>query len=277
MQYRISPTPRANRDRRIRNSVLCPKTTACWYRIDHSHEPRFSRLLHDEWRVVCMMCPLCQAENTIKIYADKDREYLQCQTCQLVFVPSIHYLSADDEKARYNTHQNSPDDPKYRAFLSRLFIPMQNRLAPGSHGLDFGSGPGPTLSVMFEEAGHSMAIYDHFYALNHAVLDTSYDFITATEVVEHLHHPRLELDHLWAILKPGGILGIMTRLVPDHEAFAQWYYKNDPTHVCFFSRTTFEWLATQWQAALTFEDHDVMLFPKSFNPPGERKKLSLRL
>ena len=208
------------------------------------------------------MCPLCKDKNTIKIYADKDREYLQCQTCQLIFVPPTLFLSADEEKARYDTHQNSPDDPKYRAFLDRLFIPMQNRLAPGSRGLDFGSGPGPTLSVMFEEAGHSMAIYDHFYALNPTVLDTSYDFITATEVVEHLHHPRQELDRLWETLKHGGILGIMTQLVPNHEAFAEWYYKRDPTHVCFFSHTTFEWLATHWQATLTFDSNDVMFFEK---------------
>ncbi len=209
-----------------------------------------------------MTCPLCQAADAIKIYTDKDREYLQCQTCQLIFVPPNFFLSTDDEKARYDTHQNSPDDPKYRAFLSRLFVPMQNRLASGSHGLDFGSGPGPTLSVMFEEVGHSMAIYDHFYAPTPAALDAPYDFITATEVVEHLHHPRHELDRLWAILKPGGILGIMTQLVPDQEAFAEWYYKRDPTHVCFFSSTTIAWLATQWQATLTFEGTDAMLFFK---------------
>ena len=143
------------------------------------------------------MCPLCQAKDTLKIYTDKDREYRQCQICQLIFVPPNFFLSTDDEKARYDTHQNSPEDLKYRAFLSRLFIPIQDRLAPGSYGLDFGSGPGPTLSVIFEEAGHSMAIYDHFYAQNPAVLDTPYDFITATEVVEHLHHPKQELDRLW--------------------------------------------------------------------------------
>ena len=54
----------------------------------------------------------------------------------------------------------------------------------------------------------------------------------------------------------------MTRLVPDHEPFAQWYYKRDPTHVCFFSRTTFEWLADQWRTVLTLEENDVMLFFK---------------
>ena len=179
-----------------------------------------------------------------------------------MFVPPLQFLSAEDERATYDLHQNSPEDEGYRRFLSRLFIPMHARLRPGSHGLDFGSGPGPTLSVMFEESGHSMTIYDHFYARNHSALEQSYDFITASEVVEHLHHPRTELDRLWSLLKPSGSLGVMTKLVQDRQSFAQWHYKNDRTHVCFFSRSTFEWLAIQWQAQLTFAEHDVMLFYK---------------
>jgi len=139
---------------------------------------------------------------------------------------------------------------------------MQERLAPGSHGLDFGSGPGPTLSLMFEEIGHSMAIYDYFYAKDSSVLQKQYDFITATEVLEHLHDPGKELDRLWTLLKPGGNLGLMTRLVPDWETFARWYYKNDPTHVCFFSLSTFQWLAGRWRAEVAFVAKDVILFYK---------------
>jgi len=32
------------------------------------------------------------------------------------------------------------------------------KIAPISLGLDFGSGPGPTLSLMLEEQGHRVAI-----------------------------------------------------------------------------------------------------------------------
>jgi hypothetical protein len=128
--------------------------------------------------------------------------------------PAEQHISADEEKARYDQHNNHPDDPDYRAFLSRIFVPMQQRLNPGSCGLDFGSGPGPTLSLMFEEAGHRMTIYDHFYAPTSSTLDQPYDFITATEVVEHLHRPGLELERLWSLLNPSGLLGVMTQLVP---------------------------------------------------------------
>ena len=214
-------------------------------------------------RIKNKKCPLCGANNIESACKDRYRDYLRCLKCQLVFVPSEQFISAKEEKAEYDLHQNSPHDPGYRRFLGRLFKPMQEELAPGSEGLDFGSGPGPTLSVMFEETGFPMDIYDPFYANDPLVLTKQYDFITATEVVEHLFQPREVLDQLWAILKPGGLLGIMTKLVIDMEAFKNWHYKNDLTHVCFFSKPTFEWLADMWHAKVTFIGKDVILLSKN--------------
>ncbi|OGW39197.1 MAG: hypothetical protein A2X58_11355 [Nitrospirae bacterium GWC2_56_14] len=207
-------------------------------------------------------CPLCWSEKVREYARDKRREYYQCRTCDLVFVPSRQFLSAEDERKRYDLHQNSPQDQNYRSFLSRLFIPLQKKLAPCSHGLDFGSGPEPTLSGMFEEAGHRMTLFDHFYEPVPAALERQYDFITATEVVEHLHDPKKELERLWSCVKQGGWLAIMTNPAVDQEAFPRWYYKNDLTHVCFFSRTTFAWLALQWRAEAVYADSDVVLFHK---------------
>ncbi len=209
------------------------------------------------------MCPLCHAFNIDKVYhQDNRRTFHSCDTCQLVFVPPEQFLSAEEEKAAYDHHQNSPDDQGYRSFLSRLFIPMNQRLSPGSYGLDFGSGPGPTLSTMFEEAGHSVALFDYFYANDRSVLEQLFDFISASEVVEHLHQLKQVLEELWNILKPGGILGIMTKRVINREAFSTWHYKNDLTHVCFFSEFTFQWLAGQWRAELTIVGNDVVLMKK---------------
>ncbi len=195
-------------------------------------------------------------------HRDNRRRYYRCRQCGLVFIPPEQHLSAEDEKTRYDLHSNSSDDSGYRLFLSRLFAPLHERLKPGSCGLDFGSGPGPTLSVLFQEAGHTMKLYDHFYAPDSTVLNAHYDFITASEVVEHLHNPRMVLEKLWGCLKPQGYLGIMTKLVKNRDAFAGWHYIHDPTHVCFFSRETFSWLAEAWQAKLTFIGSDVMIFHK---------------
>ena len=59
--------------------------------------------------------------------------------------------------------------------------------AANSQGLDFGCGPGPCLSVMLEEQGHSLQLYDLYYANNRLLVNTEYDFITATEWLSTYH------------------------------------------------------------------------------------------
>lgn len=159
-------------------------------------------------------------------------------------------------------HENSPADQAYRRFLGRLFEPLNSRLELNSRGLDFGSGPGPTLSVMFKEAGHSVAIYDPHYSPDKRPLGVQYDFVTCTEVVEHFRNPCEDLNRLWSCVRPGGVLGVMTKLVIDADAFSTWHYKNDQTHVGFFSRETFQWLAKKWFAQLEVIGRDVMIFSK---------------
>jgi len=207
-------------------------------------------------------CRLCGADDTQTFYKDKRRDYFKCNQCHLVFVPAAQFLTLADEKARYDLHQNTPDDPDYCRFLGRLVDPMATLLPRNSSGLDFGCGPGPALSKLFQEHGHHVINYDPLYANDESVFDQQYDFICATEVVEHLHHPGKELDRLWQCLKPGGILGIMTKRVIDADAFANWHYKNDDTHVCFFHEATFKWLANQWGADLSVVSDDVVIIHK---------------
>jgi hypothetical protein len=217
-----------------------------------------------------MICPLCKKEEAGFFSLDLRRNYWRCAVCGLVFVPSSQFLSAEKEKQRYDLHQNSFDDAGYRRFLSRLFVPMQKRLAPGCRGLDFGSGPAPALSRMFEEAGHRMTLFDCYYEPDSTVLDVPYDFITAAEVVEHLRDPERELQRLWTCLRDGGTLGIMTQFAVSQDAFSQWHYKNDLTHVCFFSQATFAWLADKWNADVKFPDNGVALFHKKASPSPSR-------
>ncbi len=208
-------------------------------------------------------CPLCLSSGVSEYHVDDVRCYLLCGTCALVFVSPEYHLSRGDEKARYELHENSPLDKRYRMFLSRLFDPMLERVPAGGHGLDFGAGPGPTLSVMFQEAGYEMSIYDPFFAPDPTVWDRTYDFITATEVLEHLYRPGYELDRLWSHLRTDGFLGVMTQLVIDRDRFTKWHYTSDPTHVCFFSPETLEWLSASLNAHMTlFPETGVCLFHK---------------
>jgi trans-aconitate methyltransferase len=172
-------------------------------------------------------------------------------------------VDAATEKARYEQHQNYPTDVRYRQFLSRLANPLISRVPPGSIGLDFGSGPEPVLSQMLTEAGLRVHLYDLFYARDQAVWSRRYDFITASEVIEHLHNPRAELDRLFSVLAPGGHLAVMTRWIGDHNTFIHSRYIRDPTHVSFYSEETCRWIAHRWQATLEVPRKDVALFRTS--------------
>jgi len=190
-------------------------------------------------------CPLC-GEYAAWFCEDRSRWYFRCTCCELVFADPASHLSLEAERAEYDLHENNPGDPCYRAFLSRLAEPLLAHLEPGMHGLDFGCGPGPTLSVMLAEQGMVVDDYDPIYAADARLLERRYDFVTATEVVEHFRHPIAAWRELASLVRPGGWLGIMTLLAPgDVETFSQWWYKNDPTHVSFYNEATFDWLAEE--------------------------------
>lgn len=215
-------------------------------------------------------CILCDSTGAHHFFEDTSEhsasDYYRCPNCKLIFAPPEDHPSRKEERERYDTHENDPEDEDYRNFLSQLYDPLNERLEPQSEGLDFGSGPGPTLSVMFEEAGHKMEIYDPFFADNESVFNQTYDFITATEVAEHLHQPAEEFERLWDCLRPGGYLGIMTKMAKDDvDFFAGWHYRRDLTHVTFYSKETFCWMADRWNAPVWFPGQRTVIFQKEKN------------
>lgn len=220
---------------------------------------------HDEAK---LSCPLCRQQETSHFWRDRLRDYCVCGTCRLVFVPECFHLSAAQQKSVYDLHQNDAADEGYLRFLSRLAQPLLKRLAPHSRGLDFGCGPGPALNRLLAEAGHRIELYDPLYYNDRAIFDNRYDFICATEVVEHLCSPEDVFSSLFGMLRYEGWLAIMTKLVRDRHAFGQWHYIRDPTHICFYSAATFEHLAEHYQARLEIIGGDVILLQKTKAGPS---------
>ena len=208
------------------------------------------------------MCPLCHSSSFVDFSEEKRRKYLRCSNCHLVYVPKEFHLSSIEEKAEYDLHDNSVNDTGYRKFLSRIFEPMTKKISSDARGLEFGCGPGPALAEMFKEAGYSIELYDLYFHPNENAFANKYDFITSTEVVEHLRAPKEVLNRLWSLLNVNAWLGLMTKLVIDQESFKNWHYKNDQTHICFFSKKTFEWLASKLNAKLEFHGKDGILLQK---------------
>jgi SAM-dependent methyltransferase len=207
-------------------------------------------------------CPLCRAADVHPHAELRGARYFACGVCRLVFLDPSRRPTAEAERAHYGTHRNDPDDPGYRAFLSRLADPLAERLAPGAEGLDYGSGPGPALPRMMRERGFRVRAYDPFFAPDEDALRRSYDFVACSETAEHFHHPAREFARLHGLLRPGGWLGVMTEMLDDARDFAGWRYARDPTHVCFYHADTMRWIAGAHGWRMESAGRNVVLFHK---------------
>lgn len=203
-------------------------------------------------------CPLCQHAKLVFFHQDKQRSYFQCEQCKLVTVPKQFYLDSQAEKAFYDLHDNTVADEGYQRFLSRTLTPVLKLVSPEDVGLDFGCGEGAVLSQMAAKHGVMMANYDLFYHPDTGQLAQQYDFVTMTEVLEHIADAKQIFEQLQSLVKKGGLLAIMTKRVRDHAGFINWHYKHDPTHINFYSIATFEWLASHYQWQLEVIDNDVV-------------------
>jgi len=224
-------------------------------------------------------CPVCRSPDTSHFQSVRGREYYRCGSCEATFLSPAQLPTPNEEHAQYETHENDVEDPGYRAFLDRLAGPLLSRLPAPATGLDFGCGPAPALAHMLREAGHHVRCYDPFYAPDTAPLTDSYDFITATEVVEHLHDPAGTFELFESLLRPGGILGVMTEFLTDDSRFAGWHYRRDISHVVFYCEQTLRDIAGRFGWEIEIPRKNVSIFTKHGRPrrtgrPDGRRNLT---
>lgn len=211
-----------------------------------------------------MYCRVCHS-NRVEIFAVIDsKTYWQCLYCSAKFLDEVHFLSQDEERAHYCTHENVIGDHNYRTFLSKLYTPLRHILSTHKIGLDYGCGPGPALCAMLEEDGYEMHKFDPFFYPNKTLFSKRFDFITCSETVEHFYDPFSEFELLDKMLNPSGILGIMTNFLTDNSLFENWYYRRDPTHVVFYAKTTFQIIAKQRGWICEFPDNNIALLIKPY-------------
>lgn len=190
----------------------------------------------------CMLC-----SNQIAFYKiGKKNSFFACPDCELVFKPSEARPSAKQEKARYDTHQNTIENNGYVQFLKPVMDIVMSRAPGQSKGLDYGCGPQPVLAQMLTEQGFEMSFYDPFYFPDGLSLNKKFDFITCTEAAEHFFNPRLEFERIFSMLTERGIFVVMTELYNEDIQIDEWYYSKDPTHVCFFTKNTMQWIARKF-------------------------------
>ncbi|MCC5924953.1 MAG: class I SAM-dependent methyltransferase [Bacteroidetes bacterium] len=219
-----------------------------------------------------LTCPLCGKEapewSDHGLMSQDKRAFYLCDRCSLIYCSPVTYLPFDVEQSRYELHENNLEDPHYLSFLSRVLAPVQERLHGGMLALDYGSGPGPTMPVLLESYGISCALYDPIYAPN--APSGQFDLITSTETFEHFQHVSSSLEHIRSLLKPGGLLCIMTEQWTDIKRFSNWYYTRDDTHVCFYHSRTFDWIGNHYGLKLLHNDGKrVVCYQKIIKKPHD--------
>lgn len=191
------------------------------------------------------ICPLC--EHSSKLFRKiETKEYYLCTNCFGVFLDADALPSLEDEKIRYEKHNNDVNDVRYQNFVSPITSRILQDFTPKSKGLDFGAGTGPVISKVLHEKGFTIKSYDPIFHNFPELLENKYDYIACCEVIEHFHHPRKEFQLLYNLLAPKGKLYCMTEMVTESIIFENWYYKNDPTHVFFYSEETMKWIKNNY-------------------------------
>lgn len=187
-----------------------------------------------------MTCPLCSSKNVSQ--REDVVQFYSCLHCATVFKDSKYFLNTTQEKERYLLHENNIEDPNYQQFVNPIVQAVLNAFPATSKGLDFGAGTGPVISKLLRDQGFQMNLWDPFFHPDRSVLEETYDFIVCCEVIEHFHNPHKEFQLMYGLLKPNGILFCMSDTLPNDSEFASWYYKDDLTHVIFYSEKNLKWI-----------------------------------
>jgi SAM-dependent methyltransferase len=204
-------------------------------------------------------CPLCC--NTAKLfYEGENRSHYQCITCFGIFIDANSRPSEEVEKTHYQQHNNDIEDKGYQKFVSPITEAVLHDFTANHKGLDFGAGTGPVISKVLTDHGYSIAPYDPYFHNYPKLLEEQYDYIASCEVIEHFFDPRKEFTLLKKLLKPRGKLYCMTHIYDISIDFADWYYKNDPTHVFIYHANTIEWIKREFKFADVMIDNRLVIF-----------------
>jgi SAM-dependent methyltransferase len=157
-----------------------------------------------------------------------------------MFVDHLHLPAPDEERERYAQHQNSIHNHGYVAFLNTAVNAALPFLRSEMSGLDFGCGPNPVLSELLKGLGFHCSNYDPFFFPEKPT--AGYDFIFATECLEHFHYPEKDILNIASLLRNDGILTIMTSFWNEDIRLKDWHYLRDRTHVSIFHLQTVRYM-----------------------------------
>lgn len=194
-------------------------------------------------------------------YQDPPCSYVHCSSCNLIFTTPDSHLTPQQERTRYEMHDNTESNTGYVKFLETVAETAISVTPPDGSILDFGCGKNAVLEKTLIKLGWQCDSWDPLFNYRIDFSDKHYDTIILCEVVEHLRELQTEMNLVKELLKPHTNVIIRTQLYNSLESFPQWWYRQDSTHINFFSNSTLSFLATVLGRNCTGTDYkDIFIF-----------------
>lgn len=198
-----------------------------------------------------MKCNVCGRETKhvfSKTIMNKynDIKYYKCSNCGFLQTDKPFWLNESYEKEAISI---DPDRLKRNIFLRNFFIKFINKLFNKDiEVLDFAGGEGILTRLMLDK-GYNFKNYDKYsvplYSHGHNIsnIDTNYDLIVSSEVMEHIENPYEELDY---ILKYTDNYFFTTCC--QIEDLENWFYliPDNGQHISFYTNNAIAYLAKKY-------------------------------
>ena len=212
------------------------------------------------------LCPLCGSRGEhFYYYSRQKRDFYLCPLCRLLYQETSSLPDEEEERARYSLHRNSEEDKGYvewlERFISRAVLPWFR----GGSILDFGSGPEPVLSRLLAGQGRDVYSYDKYFSPSWPG-DRTFSFVILSEVLEHLADPLKEFRRIASLTEKNGRIVLQTSFLRffNKEWFGSWWYKEDVTHIRFYSASSLIMLGQQSGWTLEYQDgRSIAVFKKN--------------
>lgn len=199
-------------------------------------------------------CPACESR-AAKQYGSKNNfELFGCRTCGSIYTDRVPSAFEEEDYDAYYSEANLTVPDFIQLRLNEIvsgFEPyrLNNRL------LDIGFGAGTLLKTANEMGWSTTGTEVSSTAVQHAESqgfdaflgnvsdakfpDDQFDVITASEILEHLLEPNVELKEIVRILRPGGLLWATTpsaRSISFRLMKLNWTVLSPPEHIQLYSK-----------------------------------------
>jgi len=208
-------------------------------------------------------CPVCDGGAGAPYAAQDGHDFLRCGDCGFVYLARM----PDDAElaALYNARPDDVGaaglDPKRRSRARRALgkLPRLIRYAWGKDALDLGCGGGVMVAALGRIARRAVGLdidaaavaaaraaypAHEFVAADYraaAFDDGEFDFVHASEIIEHVNDLAAFMGFLARVVRPGGHVYVTTPDIGHPKVPADprdWDVFAPPRHVQFFDRAT---------------------------------------